>query len=135
MLRARKRKGFGFSIYSRPRKESTADSTEQMRALRERERRGPRRFTIGVSEDDLGVIAEHGYEGAARRQPQTSRRKPSTSSSSPTCSPPRSGKGNGTTTAATRYSNVSPPMQRPFQSPENSLGAVPPLVAGRGAGA
>jgi hypothetical protein len=36
-----------------------------MRALRERERRGLRRFTIGVSEDDLRVIAEHGYEGAA----------------------------------------------------------------------
>jgi hypothetical protein len=28
-----------------------------MRALRERERRGRRRFTIGVSEDDLRVIA------------------------------------------------------------------------------
>jgi hypothetical protein len=36
-----------------------------MRALREREHRGLRRFTIGVSEDDLRVIAEHGYEGAA----------------------------------------------------------------------
>jgi hypothetical protein len=34
-----------------------------MKALRER--RGLRRFTIGVSEDDLRVIAEHGYEGAA----------------------------------------------------------------------
>jgi hypothetical protein len=29
------------------------------------ERRGLRRLTIGVSEDDLRVIAEHGYEGAA----------------------------------------------------------------------
>ena len=28
-------------------------------------RRGLRRFTIGVSEDDLRVIAEHGNEGAA----------------------------------------------------------------------
>jgi hypothetical protein len=37
----------------------------RMRALRERERRGLRRFTIDVSEDDLRVIAEHGYEGAA----------------------------------------------------------------------
>jgi hypothetical protein len=36
-----------------------------MRALREQERRGLRSFTIGVSEDDLRVIAEHGYEGAA----------------------------------------------------------------------
>ena len=44
-----------------------ATSAERMLALRERERehRGLRRFTIGVSEDDLRVIAEHGYEGAA----------------------------------------------------------------------
>ena len=42
-----------------------ATSAERMRALRERERRGLRRFTISVSEDDLRVIAEHGYEGAA----------------------------------------------------------------------
>jgi hypothetical protein len=41
-----------------------ATSTERMRALRERKRRGLRKFTIGVSEDDLRVIAEHGYEGA-----------------------------------------------------------------------
>jgi hypothetical protein len=40
-----------------------ATSAERMRALRER--RGLRRFTIGVSEDDLRVIAEQGYEGAA----------------------------------------------------------------------
>jgi hypothetical protein len=42
-----------------------ATSAERMRALRERERRGLRRFTISVSADDLRVIAEHGYEGAA----------------------------------------------------------------------
>jgi hypothetical protein len=41
-----------------------ATSTERMRALREREPRGRRRFTIGVSEDDLRVMAKHGYEGA-----------------------------------------------------------------------
>jgi hypothetical protein len=41
-----------------------AKSAERMRALREREHRGPRTFTIGISEDDLRVIAEHGYEGA-----------------------------------------------------------------------
>jgi hypothetical protein len=35
------------------------------RVDRERERRGLRRLTIGVSEDDLRVNAEHGYEGAA----------------------------------------------------------------------
>jgi len=38
---------------------------ERMRAYRERARRGLRRFTISVSADDLSVIAEHGYEGAA----------------------------------------------------------------------
>ena len=42
-----------------------ATSTERMRGLRERERRGLRRFTISVSADDLRVVAEHGYEGAA----------------------------------------------------------------------
>ena len=35
-----------------------------MRALRERERRGLRRLTIEVSEDDLRAIAKRGYEGA-----------------------------------------------------------------------
>jgi hypothetical protein len=41
-------------------------SAERMRALRKRkrERRRLRRFTIGVSKDDLRVIAEHGYERA-----------------------------------------------------------------------
>jgi hypothetical protein len=43
-----------------------ATSAEPMRALRERERRGLRRFKIGVSEDDLRLIAEHGYEGAGK---------------------------------------------------------------------
>ena len=62
-----------------------ATSTERMRALRERERRGLRSFTIGVSEDDLRVIAEHGYEGAASAD-RISGRKPS-APSSPTCSP------------------------------------------------
>jgi hypothetical protein len=41
-----------------------ATSAERMRALRERQRRGLRRLTIVVSEDDLRVIAKHGYEGA-----------------------------------------------------------------------
>ena len=42
-----------------------ATSAERMGSLREQERRGLRSFTIGVSEDDLRVIAGHGYEGAA----------------------------------------------------------------------
>ena len=37
---------------------------ERLRARREAERRKLRSFTIGVSEDDLRVIAKHGYEGA-----------------------------------------------------------------------
>jgi hypothetical protein len=40
-------------------------SAERMRALRERQRRGIRRLTIDVSEDDLREIARAGYEGAA----------------------------------------------------------------------
>ena len=46
-----------------------AKSTERMRALRKGERCGFRRFTIGVSEDDLRVIAKHGYEGVASPDP------------------------------------------------------------------
>ena len=41
-----------------------ATSAERMRALRERTRRGIRRFTVSVTADDLRVIAEHGYEDA-----------------------------------------------------------------------
>ena len=36
-----------------------------MRAHRERARRGIRRLTVDVSEDDLRTLAERGYEGAA----------------------------------------------------------------------
>ena len=42
-----------------------ATAAERMSAYRERARRGLRRFTISVSADDLSVIAENGYEGAA----------------------------------------------------------------------
>jgi hypothetical protein len=42
-----------------------ATSAERMRDLRERARRGIRTFTISVSAEDLRVIAEHDYEGAA----------------------------------------------------------------------
>ena len=41
-----------------------ATSAKRMRALRERQRRGLRRLTIEVSEDDLRAIAKRGYEGA-----------------------------------------------------------------------
>ena len=41
-----------------------ATAAERMRAHRERARRGLRRLTIGVSEEDLRAIAKRGYEGA-----------------------------------------------------------------------
>ena len=41
-----------------------ATSAERMKGLRELERREVRRFTVPVSEDDLRVMAKHGYEGA-----------------------------------------------------------------------
>jgi hypothetical protein len=44
--------------------QNMATSAERMRALRERRRRGLRRLTIEVSEDDLCAIAKRGYEGA-----------------------------------------------------------------------
>ena len=50
-----------------------ATAAERMRAHRERARRGLRRFTISVSADDLRVIAEHGYEGAAASSDQDCR--------------------------------------------------------------
>ena len=63
-----------------------ATSAERMRALRERqrERRGLRRFMIGVSEDDLRVIAEHGYEGAASTDHDQREQAVRSASSSPT---------------------------------------------------
>jgi len=42
-----------------------ATSAERMRALRARARRGIRRLTVDVSEDDLRTLAERGYENAA----------------------------------------------------------------------
>jgi hypothetical protein len=42
-----------------------ATSVERMRAHRERARRGIRRLTVDVNEDDLRTLAERGYEGAA----------------------------------------------------------------------
>ena len=42
-----------------------ATAAERMRAHRERARQGLRRFTISVSAEDLRVMAERGYKGAA----------------------------------------------------------------------
>jgi hypothetical protein len=42
-----------------------ATSAARMRAYRERARRGLNRLTVDVSANDLSVIAEQGYEGAA----------------------------------------------------------------------
>ena len=47
---------------------------ERLRARREAERPGLRSFTIGVSEEDLRLLAKHGYGGAVsadhEQQPQ-----------------------------------------------------------------
>ena len=56
-----------------------ATAAERMGAHRERARRGLRRFTV-ISADDLRVIAEHGYEGAASTDADQ-QAKPSVSSS------------------------------------------------------
>jgi hypothetical protein len=47
-----------------------ATAAERMRAHRERVRRGLRRLTIDVSEDDLRMLAQRGYEGAESPDPQ-----------------------------------------------------------------
>ena len=39
------------------------------RVLRKEGRPGFRTFTVGVSQDDLRVIAKHGYEGVASADP------------------------------------------------------------------
>jgi hypothetical protein len=44
--------------------QNMATSADRMRAHRERARRGVRRLTIDVGEDDLRAIAKRGYEGA-----------------------------------------------------------------------
>jgi hypothetical protein len=48
-----------------------ATSAERTRALRERQRRGLRRLTIEVSEDDLRAIAKRGYERRRDHQPRS----------------------------------------------------------------
>jgi hypothetical protein len=42
---------------------------ERLRARREAERPKLRSFTVGVSDDDLGVMAKHGYEGVLSTDP------------------------------------------------------------------
>ena len=56
--------GFACTIHSTEGETTMATSAERMRAHRERARRGLRRLTIDVSEDDLRAIAKRGYEGA-----------------------------------------------------------------------
>ena len=57
-----------------------ATSAERMRALRERRRRGLRRLTIDVSEDDLRVMAKTATKASQAPTP-ISGRKPSAFSS------------------------------------------------------
>ena len=56
--------GFACTIHSTEGEATMATAAERMRAHRERARRGLRRLTIDVSEDDLRAIAERGYESA-----------------------------------------------------------------------
>jgi hypothetical protein len=56
--------GFVCTILSTEGESAMATAAERMRALRERARRGLRRLTIDVSENDLRAIAKRGYEGA-----------------------------------------------------------------------
>ena len=56
--------GFACTILSTEGESAMATSADRMRAHRERARRGLRRLTIDVSEDDLRAIAKRGYEGA-----------------------------------------------------------------------
>ena len=73
---------------------------ERMRARREAERRGLRSFTIGVSEDDLRVIAKHGYEGAASADQDERAQAVSLFITDVLAS---IGRGNGVTTVATPF--------------------------------
>jgi hypothetical protein len=50
-------------------KHRAASVKRTTRVLRKGGRRGFRSFTIGVSQDDLRVIAERGYGGAASTDP------------------------------------------------------------------
>jgi hypothetical protein len=110
--------------------EHIATSAERRRALRERERRGLRRFTIGVSEDDLRVIAEHGYGGAASTDHDQQAQAVSLFITDMLAA-------SANVTALRRCNavsvTVSQRLQRRFQSSEIGVGAVPPPVrpAGR----
>jgi hypothetical protein len=58
------REGFACTIHSTEGEATMVTAAERMRTQRERARRGLRRLTIDVSEDDLHAIAKRGYEGA-----------------------------------------------------------------------
>ena len=93
-----------------------AASGERMRALRKPEHRGSVTFTIGVSEDDLRVIAEHGYEGAASADQDQQAQAVSLFITA--CSPPRSARVTALRQLHADSVTVSPPMQRRFSRPE-----------------
>jgi hypothetical protein len=98
--------------------EHMATSAGRMRALREREHRGPSTFTIGVSEDDLRVIAEHGYGGAASTDPDQQAQAVSLFITN--CSPPRSARVTALRRSHAVTVTVSPPLQGRFSRPKNS---------------
>jgi len=85
-----------------------------MRALREQERRGLRRFTIGVSEDDLRVIADHGYEGAVSADQD--QQEQAISLFITTCSPAQSVSVTALRRLQRRFSNDVTAVATPFRS-------------------
>jgi hypothetical protein len=71
-------------------------------------------LTIGVSEDDLRVIAEHGYEGAPRTDLDLQAQAVSLFITDMLAA--SIGQGNGVTPVARRFSNRVTTVATPFQS-------------------
>jgi hypothetical protein len=93
-----------------------ATSAERMRALRERARRGLRSFTIGVSDDDLRVIAKHGYEGVLSTDADEQARALSLFIANMLAARRQ---GNGVKTVATSFHEGDTTVATSFQSSEN----------------
>ena len=86
-----------------------ATSAERTKGLRKRERRGLRSFTVPVSEDDLRVMAKHGYEGVLSTNPdQQARALRLFIADMLAARRP----GNGVKAVATSFQKVSLPLQR-----------------------
>ena len=81
-----------------------ATSVKRTTSVPRKERhRGLLSFTIGVSKDDLRVIAEHGYEGAASADQDKQAQAVSLFITNMLARRLESAKGNGVTTVATPF--------------------------------